>query len=109
MAKIFNRPVKVAITGDNITLDAYKSVYKRVEELEKDYYNSSDDSGVNNKLKDITDTKVIFTGGTPYRVHVFKADIVFASADYKFAFIESAPDIESVSPDPTPPDPEPST
>ena len=93
------RDVTVTITGAPMPLDAYKAVYKKVEEFEDKYYNSLNESGTSEGLTNITAASAVLTGTTAYKVYAFTVTTVYATGTYTFAFIEAAPNVESLTPE----------
>jgi len=90
------RPVSVSVTGAPMDPVAYRGVDFKVRELEEQYENSLNAAGVSSGLTDLTAAKCIVTVNHPNRIYVFNLTTVFATGTYTFAYVESAPNTESV-------------
>lgn len=91
------RPVTITVTGetnDNI----HKAAEARVHELERMYENALDEDGVlpEGALPNIVAAPVVLTTNTPYKVYSFILDANFTTGTYEFAFVEEAPNNESL-------------
>jgi Bacterial surface proteins containing Ig-like domains len=92
------RPVTVSVTGGPMDPAAYMGVYHKVLELEDRYEKSLNAAGVSSGLTDISAKPSVITVNHPFRIYVFNLTTVFATGTYTFAFVESAPNTESVIP-----------
>ena len=83
------RAVTITITGQVATPDAFKAIFKRIEELEKKYENN------NASVANLTSSKVVVTGNTPFKIYVFTVTSVMSSGTYTIAFVKEAPNNEA--------------
>lgn len=91
------RPVDITVTGeanDNVR----KAAENRVYELERKYENALNEDGElpEGALPNIVAAPIVVTTNTPYKVYSFILDANFTTGTYEFAFVEEAPNNESL-------------
>lgn len=70
-------------------IDAYASIAAKVREIE--------DRHVLVAQTDLTASKIVLTGRTPYKIYVFDITSVMATGTYTFEFQEVAPNVDEAT------------
>ena len=91
------RDVEIVVSGGAMPIDAMKAVVNKVEQLERQYENSLDEAGVPQGLVDLAVAKSVLTGTTPFKIYVFDLTTDFAGGVYTFAYVETAPNVETAT------------
>lgn len=90
----FNTSEGLDISGQTaqeaMSIDAYKAVIAKVEEIESNYFN-------NPSLANLSNATVVFTGSSRYKLYSFQLTTTLADGKYVFVFNESVPNAESLS------------
>lgn len=75
-------------TGVTCSPDAVIAILEKIRDLELKYANNSA------SVANLTSAKVVVTGATPYKIHVFTVTSVMSSGTYTVLFNETVPNVE---------------